>query len=169
MKSMPWTHQHKLRIFLAHSPVWTIQHEIRLGAVTNHLYTEGTTSNFRSRTGCPHTMFRKAFRHELQENRPWPFPSFYILHQTLKSRKIRRCVHPNGTAPTYRICHNVPLFQQIVLKLCKKQLICKQQTHQVLGTVIMQDVGSQRPLGVSIFQRPHTGEYTQDDGATTGI
>jgi len=96
--------------FLAHSPVRTVQHEIRLGAVTNHSYTEGTTSNFRTRTGCPHTMFRKASRHVLQENRPWPFPSFYIFHQSLKTRKIRRCVHPTGTAPTYRISHNVPLF-----------------------------------------------------------
>jgi hypothetical protein len=70
--------------FLAHSPVCTVQHETRLGAVTNHSYTEGTTSNFRSRTGCPHTMFRKAFRHILQENRPRSFPSFYILPSVTK-------------------------------------------------------------------------------------
>ena len=96
--------------FLAHSPVCTVQHEIRLGAVTNHSYTEGTKSNFRTRTGCPHTMFRKAFRHVLQENRPRRFTSFYILHQSLKSRKIQRCVQLIGTAPTYSICHNAPLF-----------------------------------------------------------
>ena len=64
--------------FLAHSPVCTVRHEIGLGAVTDHSYTEGTASNYRSRTGCPHTMFRKAFRNVLQENRPRSFPSFYL-------------------------------------------------------------------------------------------
>lgn len=95
---------------LGHTPVRNAQHVISLDAVTNHSYTEATTPNFRSRTGCPHTIFRKTYSHVLQKNRPRPFLSFYILHQPLKSRKIRRCVHPIGRAPTCRICHNVPLF-----------------------------------------------------------